>query len=62
VFLNMPVMQHPEAYLSHINDDSFGPDGLLAEGRTRDFVEQIAEAFADWVKLIEDARELIVAR
>ncbi|MFL6863871.1 MAG: NADPH-dependent FMN reductase, partial [Allosphingosinicella sp.] len=23
VFLNMPVMQHPEAYLGHVTDDSF---------------------------------------
>lgn len=62
VFLNMPVMQHPEAYLGRVNDDSFGPDGLLAEGPLKDLVTQIAEAFADWVKLIEDSRELIVAR
>ena len=62
VFLNMPVMQHPEAYLGHIGDDAFGADGLLADGRTRDFVKQIAEAFADWVKLIEDARDLIEAK
>ncbi len=62
VFLNMPVMQHPEAYLGRVNDDSFGPDGLLADGPLKQLVVQIAEAFADWVKLIEDARELIVPR
>jgi chromate reductase, NAD(P)H dehydrogenase (quinone) len=59
VFLNMPVMQHPEAYLSSISDDSFGPDGLLAEGRTRDFVGQVAEAFADWVTLVQRSKDLI---
>ena len=59
VFLNMPVMQHPEAYLGHVKDDSFGEDGLLADGPLKDFVKQIAAAFADWVKLIEDARDLI---
>lgn len=59
VFLNMPVMQHPEAYLGHIGDDTFGPDGLMAEGKTKDFVRQIAEAFADWVTLIEKSKNLI---
>ena len=59
VFLNMPVMQHPEAYLSSIKDEDFGPDGLLAEGRTRDFVGQIAAAFADWVTLVKRSRDLI---
>ncbi len=62
VFLNMPVMQHPEAYLGHVGDDSFGEDGLLADGATKAFVKQIAEAFADWVKLIEDAQGLIAAK
>ncbi len=36
VFLNMPVMQHPEAYLGHVNDDSFDgrrlPQGRPAQG------------------------------
>ena len=59
VFLNMPVMQHPEAYLGHVNDDSFGKDGLLKDGPLKDLVKGIAEAFADWVKLIHDARDLI---
>jgi chromate reductase len=62
VFLNMPVMQHPEAYLGHVKDDSFGENGLLADGPLKDFVKSIAEAFADWVKLIEDARSLIVSK
>lgn len=59
VFLNMPVMQHPEAYLGHIGDDAFGADGLLADGKTKDFVRQIAEAFGDWVTLIEKSKGLI---
>jgi chromate reductase len=59
VFLNMPVMQHPEAYLGHIGDDKFDENGMIAEGKTRDFVKQIAEAFADWVTLIEKSKGLI---
>jgi chromate reductase len=61
VFLNMPVMQQPEAYLGHVTDDAFGEDGLLKEGRTRDLVEKLAFAFADWVGLIHHARGLVEA-
>jgi chromate reductase len=59
VFLNMPVMQHPEAYLGRVNDDSFGADGLLKDGPLKDLVRSIAEAFADWVTLIEKSKNLI---
>jgi len=59
VFLNMPVMQHPEAYLGHVGDDSFDENSQLKDGPLKDYVKQVAEAFADWVKLIEDARDLI---
>ena len=59
VFLNIPVMQHPEAYLGRVTDDSFGPDGLLADGPLKDLVRTIAEAFADWVTLIEKSKALI---
>lgn len=53
VALNMPVLHRPEPYLGQIKDDSFGEDGLLVDGKLKDFVKQIADAFADWVKLIE---------
>ena len=62
VFLNMPVMQHPEAYLSKISDDDFGEDGILKEGSTREFVQSVANAFADWVHLIHEAQGLIAVR
>ena len=32
VFLNMPVMQQPEAYLGHVSDDSFDESGCLKDG------------------------------
>jgi chromate reductase, NAD(P)H dehydrogenase (quinone) len=32
VFLNMPVMQQPEAYLGNVSDDSFDEDGCLKDG------------------------------
>ena len=56
VFLNMPVMQQPEAYLGHVNDDSFGEDGLLVDGPLKKVVEKLAHAFAEWVKMILEAR------
>jgi chromate reductase len=62
VFLNMPVMQHPEAYLGHVTDDSFDADGSLKEGPLRDLVAGLAKAFADWVHLIHDARTLLAAK
>ena len=56
VFLNMPVMQQPEAYLGNVSDDSFDADGCLKEGGLKDVVEQLAHAFADWVDIIHRAR------
>jgi len=62
VFLNMPVMQHPEAYLGHVTDDSFDEDGCLKEGPLKDILINLAKAFGDWVHLIMDARSLLAAR
>ncbi len=56
VFLNMPVMQHPEAYLGHVTDDSFDGDGCLEDGPLKDFVVKIAHAFHDWVDMIHRSR------
>ena len=62
VFLNMPVMQHPEAYLGHVGDDSFDADGCLKEGPLKAIVVSLAEAFADWVHLIHQARSLLAQK
>ena len=62
VFLNMPVMQHPEAYLGPVNDDSFDGDGCLKEGPLKDIVTGLSKAFGDWVHLIHEARSLLAAR
>ncbi|MEO8548267.1 MAG: NADPH-dependent FMN reductase [Sphingomicrobium sp.] len=62
VFLNMPVMQHPEAYLGHVNDDSFDADGKLKDGPLKDLVLSLANAFADWVHLIHESRRLLAAK
>jgi len=59
VFLNMPVMQQPEAYLGHVKDDSFDADGCLVDGPLRDVVMKLADAFADWVEIIDRSRRLL---
>ena len=52
VFLDMPVMQQPEAYLGHVTDKSFNTDGSLADPALEKVVKRLANAFADWVALI----------
>jgi len=54
VFLNMPVMQQPEAYLGNVTADSFDADGKLKE-----LILTLATAFANWVDLIVRARRLL---
>jgi chromate reductase, NAD(P)H dehydrogenase (quinone) len=59
VFLNMPVMQQPEAYLGRVTDDSFGEDGCLKEGPLSELVSTLAHAFHDWVEMIIRSRQLL---
>src|SRR5947199_3532700 len=54
VFLNMPVIQQPEAYLGHVSDDSFDASGKLKAGALRDLIETLAHAFHDWVHMIHE--------
>ena len=56
VFLNMPVMAQPEAYLGHVTDDSFDADGKLKEGPLKELVTGLAHAFHDWVEVIHRSR------
>jgi len=60
VFLNMPVMQQPEAYLGHVSDDNFDADGCLKEGPLKDLVSKLAFAFHDWVDTILRSRALLL--
>ncbi len=59
VFLNMPVMQQPEAYLGHVTDDSFDAAGCLKDGPLKDLILSLSKAFGDWVHLIHQARKLL---
>jgi chromate reductase len=62
VFLNMPVMQHPEAYLGRVGDDAFDGDGCLKDGPLKELITGLAHAFADWVHLIHQARTLLAPK
>ena len=59
VFLNMPVMQQPEAYLGHVTDDSFDENGRLKDGPLMTLVEKLAHAFHDWVDMVHRSRQLL---
>jgi chromate reductase len=59
VFLNMPVMQQPEAYLGGVTEDKFDDAGCLKEGPLKAVVMQLAAAFSGWVDLIVRGRRLI---
>ena len=61
VFLDMPVMQQPEAYLGHVSDDSFDADGCLKEGPLKELVAKLAHAFHDWVDMIHRARAALAS-
>ena len=56
VFLNMPMMLQPEAYLGHVTEDSFDADGCLKDGPLKDIVVNVANAFHDWVDMIQRSR------
>ena len=56
VFLDMPVMQQPEAYLGGVTDKSFAEDGSLTDPALAKVVKRVAIAFADWVALIQSGR------
>lgn len=59
VFLNMPVMQQPEAYLGHVSDEAFDDSGCLKEGPLKEIITGLAHAFHDWVDMIQRSRQLL---
>jgi chromate reductase len=50
VFLDMPAMQQPEAYLSKVGD-LLDEKGDVKDEKTKAFLAKFAKAFADWVEL-----------
>jgi chromate reductase len=51
VFLNVPTLQQPEAYLSHV-DKLFDEQGKLVSDGTGKFLQQFMQAFANWIETI----------
>lgn len=56
VFLNMPVMQQPEAYLGE-SGKLIGGDGMIANQVTEDFLRGFMEEFQKWVALHSSAEK-----
>ena len=51
VFLNMPILQQPEAYIGNAGN-LFREDGGLAQDATREFLKTFMAAFASWIGLV----------
>ena len=58
VFLNVPTMQQPEAYVSHVNN-LFDEHGKLVSDGTGKFLQQFMQAFANWVEKIRSQGQRI---
>jgi chromate reductase len=50
VFLDMPTLQQPEAYVGAISS-KLDSDGSLANADTREFLAKYMEAFARWIQM-----------
>ncbi|MBA3511567.1 NAD(P)H-dependent oxidoreductase [Sphingomonas sp.] len=59
VFLDMPMMQQPEAYFGGVSDDKFADDGSIADEGLRKIAESFGHAFAGWIDLIHKGRHLL---
>ena len=59
VFLNMPMMLQPEAYLGNVSDDSFDESGCLKDGPLKDVVTQLSHAFSGWIDMVLRSRQLL---
>jgi chromate reductase, NAD(P)H dehydrogenase (quinone) len=51
VFLNVPTMQQPEAYVGHA-DKLFDQHGKLVNDGSRKFLQEFMLAFASWVETV----------
>jgi len=49
VFLNVPCLQMPEAYIGDIAK-RFDDEGALSDESTREFLQKFMSAYADWVE------------
>ena len=54
VFLNVPAMQQPEAYIGDIAD-YMDESGNIKNESTLEYLKSIMESFAEWVKINKKA-------
>src|SRR3979490_939792 len=58
VFLNVPTLQQPEAYVGHA-DKLFDEHGKFANDGTRKFLQEFMQAFANWIETIRSQDQRI---
>lgn len=59
VFLDVPLMPQPEAYLSGLKDEQFGADGDVTDEKLKTLLVRFMTAYADWVeKLVRGPGQL----
>jgi chromate reductase, NAD(P)H dehydrogenase (quinone) len=58
VFLNVPTMQQPEAYVGHV-DKLFDEHGKLVSEGTGKFLQGFMRAFANWVEAVRSPDQRI---
>jgi chromate reductase, NAD(P)H dehydrogenase (quinone) len=49
VFLNVPCLQTPEAYIGDVAK-RFDQEGALSDNSTREFLQRFMTAYADWIE------------
>jgi len=49
VFLDMPAMQQPEAYIGNA-PSLFDQQGALTNEKTREFIQKVVTAFEEWIR------------
>ena len=58
MFLNVPTMQQPEAYVGHANK-LFDEHGKLVSDDSGEFLQGFMQAFAKWVETIRSQGQRI---
>ncbi len=50
-FLDMPMLQQPEAYLGRVTEDKFGADDVVTDEPLRAILSKIVDAYVKWLLL-----------
>jgi chromate reductase len=56
VFLDMPVLQQPEAYLGNISSGQFDDTGMVKDEKLHSMLRGIVEAYLAWLTLLSPSR------